>query len=145
MENNEVTLDSGAKLVVTIAPFSDANRLLKAILRSVKGGAPLSEVSITLDDIRKSPDAFSGFLDKAIAIATSDEVEQALFKCMERVTYDNFKVTRDLFDHPNIGEKARRDYYTICYKVIEANCKPFFVQTFSALKGQQETISKSPE
>lgn len=136
----ELILDSGAKLVITVAPFQDAHGLLKAILRSVKG-TDIANVDIpdSLEKMRNNLQALSPLIDKVLSIATSDDVEVALFKCFQRVSYNDLKITRDLLDDPKIGDQLRQDYYTICYRVIEENCKPFFVRTFSGLRASPQT------
>lgn len=126
MDSVEEVLSSGAKLVITKAPFPQALALNKALIRSVKDvisapGALEKDVSIMN----------AAFITNAI---TSDEVEAALFKCFERCTYDNVKVNRELFDDEKLGDRAREDYFSMARKVIEVNCGPFFRQTFSWLK-----------
>lgn len=140
MGNQEFSLPSGAKLNVTVAPFADASALLKAILRSVKGMALSTEtLQMELGELR-NPAVFSQILDKILSVAVSDEVEEKLFRCFERSVYDGVKVTKALFDDINLGERAREDYYTICMKVIEVNCSPFFKTAFSGLKTPQKTL-----
>src|SRR5882724_578984 len=134
---NEYVLPSGAKLVVSPAPFADASALLKAILKAVQGLKLGKEIDIDPANpgaIFKDPSVFLAVIDKVLSVATSDEVETTLFKCFERSSYDGAKVTRALFDDPKLSEAAREDYFTMSAKVIEVNCKPFFKQTFSGLK-----------
>lgn len=132
---DDITLPSGAKLKITVAPFGDAHALLKAILKAVKGLNLSPEslgVDMSLEGLRTAPPSFlSQIIEKVLSIATSDEVEQALFKCCERSVYQGVRVTREIFDDPKIGTQAREDYYQIAFKVIEANCKPFFKGAFS--------------
>ncbi len=128
----EIILNSGAKLVVTPAPFEDAHDLNAAILESMKG-LSFSEkaLEIDLNDMKSSADFFSQILDKIISIAISKNVKNALFKCFQRCSYDDVRVNANLFDDSKLGTKAREDYYMICFKVIEVNCWPFFLKTFS--------------
>lgn len=137
MANTEKVLPSGAKLQITTAPFAEAHALLKALLSASKG-------------LQLKTDVFqmdvSVLKDVMIEAATSDGVESALFRCMERAAYDGIKCSRTLFDDAKIGEQARADYYVIAWHVIEQNCAPFFGQAFSLLRerfGTQTAIPKS--
>lgn len=125
MADQDFNLDSGAKLHVTVAPFQDAKALSKALIKSV-GGVPLSDNLMNMD--------MSVFKDILVNAATSDEVESALVRCMERATYNGIKVNNGLFDDPTMGDNARKDYFLICTKIVEVNCLPFFEQALSKLK-----------
>ena len=121
----EFTLASGAKLVVSQAPFVDAMALHKALLASVKG-LPLSDDPMKMD--------LAVLKDAVISAAVSPEVEAALFKCGVRAIYNNRAVDHDLFDDEKIGTTAREDFYEIMWKIVEVNCGPFFKKAFSRLK-----------
>ena len=136
MENIDTLLASGAKLHITVASFADALNLRKALLKCVKG------LEIGEDIFEKNVTALK---DTVISMMTSDEVEQAVFKCLERVTYEGVKITKDLFDDPQLGEKLRADFDMICWEVVKANVMPFFVQTFSKLKNLLNRNTQSPE
>jgi hypothetical protein len=142
MMDDMIELPSGAILKITVAPFADAHGLLKAILKAVKGmqiSGDALDTDMSLDGLRKSPAVLSQLIDKVLSIATSEEVEMMLWKCFERTTYQGVKLVRTLLDDPNLSSGIREDYYTICMKVIEANCKPFFKQTFSGLLASAQT------
>lgn len=144
----DINLPSGAKLHITIAPFADAHALLKAILKAVKGtqiSAGTLDGDMSMDGILRSPELLSQIIDKVLSIATSDEVEACLWKCFERTTYQGIKLYRVLMDDPKFSDGIREDYYTICMKVIEANCKPFFKQTFSGLSILAPITDSSPK
>lgn len=123
------TLKSGAQLAVSVAPWSDANALRKAVLKTLKGQNPDSELS-----------QFSA----SIEMLVSDEVEQALIKCFERVIYNGRKLQMVLFDDAAMGEQLRADYYEICSAVIEANIVPFNA-AFSGSKALPQTVSNDPK
>lgn len=142
----EITLTSGSKLNITVAPFAQAHALLKAILKAVKGMSVSNDVlgaDMSLEGIRNSPALFTQIVEKVLAIAVSPEVEDRLFECFARATWNGERITRELFDDPKLGDQAREDYYTICLKVIEANCKPFFKQTFSGLMASSPMPAES--
>lgn len=144
----EFNLPTGAKIQITVAPFADAHALLKAIMRSVKGmdfPQSILDTDMSLAGAMGNPQLLSKIIDKILSIAVSDEVEQALFKCMERATYNGLKIDRRLFDDPNVTESLREDYYSICFKVIEANCKPFFKKTFSELSALTQAPTDAPK
>jgi hypothetical protein len=142
--DNQFTLTSGAKLVVTIAPFQDANNLKNSLLRAVKGMRGLDETIVGAAQGIKDVDLGS-ILDVVLNAATSPEVENAIFKCAERVTWNAIKVTPELFDDIKYGEQAREDYYEICLKISEVNCRPFLKGVGSLFKGYLQRNTKSPE
>lgn len=135
MSDQDFDLPSGAKLHVSVSPFQDAKALTKALMKSV-GGIQLAANPLDMD--------VSVIKDMLVSAGTSEEVEAALWKCMARATYNNVKVTPDLFDAVDLGDSARKDYFTICAKVIEVNCLPFFDQTLSTLKTFLQKKSVSP-
>jgi hypothetical protein len=136
MANKEIELQSGAKLSITTAPFADAHALLKALLKSAQG-LPLAQNPMQMD--------VSVLKEAVLNAAVSDEVEQAIFKCCQRVAYNGIKVTKDIFDQTPGGMDPRPDYYLICWHVIEENCGPFFVQAFSVLKERLKTPGAIPK
>lgn len=135
------TLDSGAKLEVTESPFVDAFALEKALITCVK------ETNLTGLEIKK--DIFDMDVDilfkSILMIAISPEVEQCLFKCLERATYNNVRVNHALFDDPKIGLQTREDFHEICLKVAEVNCRPFLKRIFSVLRTFLRTLNGTPE
>lgn len=125
MADQDFDLPSGAKQHVTIAPFEDAHALTKALLKS-SVGLQLAQDVLSMD--------LTALKDGLIAAATSDEVEKFVFKCLERSTWNNLKITKALFDDPTYGDDARKDYYLLCANVVRANCAPFFGQALSMLR-----------
>lgn len=132
MADQDFDLPSGAKHHVTIATFQDANALTKALLKS--------GIGIKLADNPMDMDV--GILkDVVVSALTSEEVEKALFKCLERSTWNSAKVVPILFDDE---PEARKDYYAMAVNVVKVNCLPFFEQALSALKtrlGQKKDAS----
>lgn len=131
----EFQLSSGAKLVVTPASFEDASALRNGIIRAAKG-TPLPEdlQNMEMTDLK----------DFLISAVTSEEVDKAMFKCAERAVYENVRVSRGLFDDPKFQDRAREDYYEICWKIVEVNLSPFFKKTFSVLSKIRPTIPVAP-
>lgn len=139
-------MPSGAELHVSMAEFVHAGALMQAILKQLVG-LKLNQVDMQKDmeELRQNPAGIMGLIDKAILLATSNEVKDAIFECAQSAKYapkaNNALVALDraLFDDPEFGLQAREDYYTILYRIAEVNCKPFFVKTFSGLLGPRKT------
>ncbi len=131
------TLDSGAKLEVTESAFNDAYALEKALISAVK------ETNMTGLQFKK--DIFDMDIDvllkSVLMMAISPQVEQCLFKCFERATYNGLRISRGLFDDPKIGSQLREDFHEICLKVAEVNCRPFLKRIFSVLKTFLQTLN----
>lgn len=125
MAEQDFELPSGAKLHVSTSDFQDAKALTKAIVKATSG-IQLASNPMDMD--------VTIIKDLLVAAVTSDEIEAALFKCLARSTWNNIKVTSAIFDDPQFGEMARADYFIMCAKVVEVNCKPFFDQALSTLK-----------
>jgi len=140
-ENNEFKLDSGAVLLVTMAPFEDSKDLHDAVLKSFLQ-AGLKEP--TLNEMDMAP-----FI---LTAGSSKEVERCLFKCGERAVYrhdgteaSSIGVSKALFDTPVIGEKARKDYYPLFFKVAQVNLQPFMQALFSVLQASHAKGTASLE
>lgn len=135
MAEQDYVLSSGARLHVTVAPFADANALVKALAKCAKG-IPLGSNPMSAD---------VGLLkDVLIEAVASPEVDMALKACMGRASYNDMRIVPGLFDDPKAGDQIRQDYYEICWKVIEANCAPFFAKAFSVLKARLGGATSSP-
>ena len=127
----EFKLKTGAELLVTPSTFRDANALKKSLLPQLKG--------LTLDPKSDLSVLAAPIIDALI----SDDVEESLFKCFEKCVYyprgkvnasNARKVDMELFDDPELGEQARKDYHEICLYVIRANVECFFESILSWLK-----------
>ncbi len=116
---NEITLKSGAILVTQIAPFSSGSKLLKTLLRELK------DVDIQLENLDLSQIASQDIntLKNAVCqLLGSDVLEQAVFECMGRCSYNGLRIVRDTFE----PENARQDYLPVAWEVIKVNLRPFF-------------------
>ena len=111
MTNHDFTLASGKSLHVTPAPFGQANELRKALRRFRELAPDKPGRDFTCDDT----------------------VEDAVWACMERATYQGAKITRALMD----GD-ARGDYEEIFNKVSIVNLESFLT-TSSASRASQKT------
>jgi hypothetical protein len=130
-------LINGAELKITLGSFAEAMALQKAIGRALRG------MKIDLPDNAKadlSPDSIGDILGAVLNVATSDEVETALFACAGRCLIGQDKVDKDYF------EKAenRQNYYPIMIEIIKANCGPFIKGLGSSFGGLGQLLAKSP-
>lgn len=138
-------LPSGARLRVTPSPFADAKRLQNELWKAAKGSG-VGEIDLA--KLREAYQKGQGdvgkvlaiFFDALLSLTSSDAVDAAVFKCAERAAYladgtdqTARKVDRALFDDPEMGTKAREDYFPIQYKIAEVNVGPFIRAAFSAL------------
>jgi hypothetical protein len=124
--NLKKTLDSGAELEVTMAPFTVGLRLFKAV------GKVIKEV-----DILGEAELFNIIKNAALGIVTSDEVESVLWECMGRATYNNRKVNWEIFE----DEKIREDYLSVAKEVLWFNLSPFSKNLRSMLSDMQEKVT----
>lgn len=116
---NEILLKSGAVLVVNMAPFSASNKLLKVVMRELK------TVDLELEnlDLAKIATQDINTLKNAICqLLASDALEQSVFECMAKCTYNGSRVVKETFE----PEDARGDYLPCAWEVIKANLRPFF-------------------
>lgn len=145
-------MPSGASLRVGMAEFASASVLMQAVLKQMAGlKFDPADLLREMDDIRANPQLVSGLLDKAISLATSDDLKSAAFACAKSAAYSPkgneayVAVDAALLDDEQYGLQAREDYYTILYRIVEVNCKPFFVRTFSGLlkPRAQDTVARA--
>jgi hypothetical protein len=136
MATKEFTLKSGAKLVVTAAPMQDCDALMSALAKCSKG------IPLTDDILRQDITHLKDYFAEAIS---SPDFKSAIWKCAQRSTYENVRVSQDLFDDPKLEQQARGDYFEILFKIIEVNCAPFFAQIFSLFKTRQPSADATPK
>lgn len=124
---------------------------MQAVLKQLTGlKLNANDMKKDLSVLSNDPSSLSIILDKAINLATSEEVKKAAFACAGRAKYSPgandalIPVNEQLFDDDQFGEQAREDYYTILYKIVEVNCKPFFAKTFSELLAPKKQAITAP-
>lgn len=122
------TINTGAKVIINIAPYGKFLALKKAILEEIKGnplGLKLVKEREEKNILEKQLD-FTSFMDflknSLIGLDVSEKVESALFECLKYCTYNSQRITAELFD--TIPE-IREDEYEIKFKCIEENFRPF--------------------
>lgn len=107
----EVKTQSGATVHLPVAPWRDAVALKNAIHREFSA----SSLKIDLG-------ADIGTVAKIILMAdSSDEIYQAVLKCLNRGTYNNIKITEATFE----PEGARQDWYDVLEACLKVNYFPF--------------------
>lgn len=121
------TLPSGAILEMTMAPFEDGHRLLKAVSKEIEN----TKISSSMQDF----DAIKSLMMRAIY---SDEIARALTPCMERCKYNKKPVNKELFSDETISDDEkvlrRGDYLPVIKEVMLYNLAPFFNSLGSLFK-----------
>lgn len=105
MENLKKTLESGVELTVSLASFPEGHRLFKAVTKE------LQSINLAEDTVQKL----------SMQLVSSDAIEQALWPCMARATYNGLKVNPELFENA----EARCDFLEIMKEVLAYNLVPF--------------------
>ncbi|MBO7735900.1 MAG: hypothetical protein J6S67_25245 [Methanobrevibacter sp.] len=125
--NTKVSLPSGAELEITLAPFSEGERLFSATAECLKG--------VKVDgnaDIQDITSNLNGIKDMFLSCLTSQAMKDAILACLKRCTYNKQRITSwDVFD----DVKAREDYLAVCWEVVKFNLTPFTRSLFSKFSG----------
>lgn len=129
---------NGKELLITPAAFGDAMALQKAIGRALKGTKlELPESMAEKMDASQLGDIIGAVL----GVATSDEVEAALFACASRAVYGPGKepISTEFFEKV----ENRELYYPIMIEIIKANVGPFFKGLSSKFEGLGQMLGNS--
>lgn len=111
-ESKVIDLPSGAKLEITVAPFSEAKALWAAVASELKGLKLDPEADV---DVNFWKDLFCTAIE-------SKKLEDALRACLKRCTYNGKRIIDDSIFEP---VEARDDYLAVCYEVTKENVSPF--------------------
>ncbi len=125
MRQTDYTLQSGAKLHLSSAPWDKTFDLWSAVKVATLGQ-------------RENPEV--GHL-----ILASQDVQKCIREVFHWATYDSIKLYVGFFDEPKTADQARGDYLEICEKMIEFHLSPFFFKTSSGSTGSSAGTTKSPE
>jgi hypothetical protein len=125
--SREVTLPSGAKLTVNIAPFKDAKNLFQVMAKEWKGLDPKVMASA------------QGMTSMFMSAFSSTDVDKALWPCMARSLYDGEKITPDSFE----AEASRQDFIPSCLEVVSENIVPFTKGLFSGSETPSQAATTS--
>lgn len=129
----ELTTASGAEVKINVADFITSMKLKKAVVEAVKE-SDVDVSSIDLNNLKIG--AIDSILQIILTADSSDKVEDAIFKCLARCTYNDTKITRDTFE----PVEARKDYYEIVIACLKENLTPFFEAPLLKLNSLQEKI-----
>jgi len=131
------TLDSGAILDISVCSFAEGTRLMKAVARELKNTQVSLGVKGHIADFFKADigdEALNTIKNIVTGLIASEEIEAALWPCMERGTYTRdavtHKINRDLFE----DEKRRADYVPVLKEVLVNSLTPFFGSLKSLVK-----------
>ena len=112
-----VTLPSGAMLKISLSPFKVARELYRAVLEEAKGLKfdPKQEIDVNM------------FKDLFCTAVSSRKIEETLWECFKKATYNGLGITEDTFEPLD----ARDDYLTACLEVAKVNILPFTKSLFA--------------
>ena len=120
----KITLPSGKTLEISLASFSEANALNKAVASELKG------LKIDKDLDLEDPNFIKDAVCTAIA---SDRIMECLDACIKRCTYDGLKINKDTFE----PEENRQDYFVVYKEVLIETIRPFLKSLLSQFGGQK--------
>ena len=118
----KVTLPSGKILEISLASFSEANALSKAIAAEIKNLKIDKELDLQDPNFLK---------DIVCTVISSEQILDCLKICMKRCMYDNQKINDDSFE----PEENRQDYFFVCKEVLLETMRPFLKGLSSQLGG----------
>ena len=117
---NEVVLETGRKIRISLASFEVGKNLYQVITEE------LTRLKINFnDDID-----VNFFKDVLCVFLSSKKIEEALWKCAEKCLYENTKITPAVFE----DETAREDFFEVMYLIARRNIDPFAKALFAKYK-----------
>ena len=126
-------LESGSVLDLSICSFAEGNRLMKAVAKEIKNTQISLGAKGQMGDFLKlqvGDDALNTIKNLVTGLLVSDEIEAALWPCIERGTYDGVHIKKEIFE----DEKTRADYIPILKEALVYNLSPFFKSLKSLVK-----------
>lgn len=118
----EITVPSGAKVVINPADFRASIALKNALQRELAKSNTTLKMNLNSDALE---------LGRLIMLVdSSPEVNALLWPCLARCTYNDEKITEKTFE----PVEARQDYYDIVLECGRVNLSPFFESALSKLK-----------
>lgn len=118
-DQTTIKLPSNAELNITMASFTEARDLYQAILNEAK-----------VLKISKNQEVEDLVKDLLCSGFSSKNIEEKLWVCMRRATYNKAKITEDTFE----PVEARGDYLVVCMEVARFNVFPFMKSLFAEYK-----------
>ena len=139
-----IPLSSGATLGFQLARFNDGMNLFNATFKELVG-VPFGAQGSSLDFANFLKMDISELKDVVIKVATSDKVQEAIWKCMESCTYQGvndsagIKINKNTFE----SEDARADFLLVVWEVATLNLVPFFKNLGSLLSTPSKGVDGS--
>ena len=127
----EFKTESGADVKINMADFITSMKLKKAIQKALL----VNKIDIaSLDFSELKSGAISSIFELVLTADSNEEVENAVFKCLARCTYNGMKIEVSTFE----PMEAREDYYEVIIACLKENLSPFFKPLLSKLNALQE-------
>lgn len=141
---SEIRSASGKVIKINPTNFEDACDL-KDIIEQTLAETGINLDSLNFDEGDLQDVDIDFILKPVLKISSSKEFRRIIFKCLERSSFDDEKITRETFE----VVENRGDYYPIVLECLKVNVLPFFTQLLSrftkvagTLKGAQSQSSK---
>lgn len=142
--NEKKTLASGRVLILQMASFAIASRLMKAVageLKAVKLGDALKlSGAMTAADLMQADLPVDALKDLVCQLLGSEPVEEAVRECMKGCQYNGEAMGADTFE----PEDARQDYLPAAWEVMTLNLTPFFKSLSSKFSGAKPPAIAGP-
>jgi hypothetical protein len=106
---------------------------MKAVAKEIKNTQISLGAKGQMGDFLKlqvGDDAINTIKNLVTGLLASDEIEAALWPCIERGTYNGIHIKKDIFE----DEKVRADYIPILKEALVYNLSPFFKSLKSLVK-----------
>lgn len=141
---------NGVNVVINFNDFENSCKLKRLIEKellkvNIKGDSlkGLKENSSIKDLLNLEID--SSFINNIknlfLAVDSSEEIHEQVFKCLEKSTYDHEKITKDTFNN----EQAIKDYEEVFIEGIIEFMRPFTSSLISFLTNNLITIIQTKE
>lgn len=133
--NEEVVLPSGAKLEMTLAPFSESEDLFSCFADCLK------KVNVDMNaDAEDLGTHLNSLKEVFLNCLTSKELKSSLLRCLKRCSYNKRRITDwEIFE----DVEARQDYLSVCWEVSRFNLAPFTKNLFSKFNQLLQTQKQS--
>ena len=132
------TVNGNAELILNEATFADCIVLQSVIMEEAKKlKVDIGQIDIDFDGASVS-NLLDSIKDLFLNLMTSEKFDRIIFKCLSYCTYNNAKITKQLFDDM---PEARADYYQIIKECVEINLAPFLKSLTSQLSTLLPTVT----
>ena len=132
------TVNGNAELILNEATFADCLILQSVIMEEAKKlKIDIGQIDIDFDGASITS-LLDSIKDLFFNLMTSEKFDRIVFKCLSYCTYNNVKITKQLFD--DVPE-ARADYYQIIKECVEINLAPFLKSLTSQLSTLLPTVT----